>query len=123
MAVITGSDYTAIATSYGQIKKRLSQCSTYLYQAVNTIVLFNTVEPTVDLLQEFLTSYQVNTANYGSDISLIPAVKKINSHVLSRGGYASINAFLTDKGATVPQAWADLCLAAGTTIDPSHIVG
>jgi hypothetical protein len=123
MAVISGSDYNAIATHYGNIKTLLTSASEYLYDAVYKIVLFNSLEPTADLFNEFYNSYLSNTSQIKSDIPLIPAVKKLNSHVMSRGGYASVNAFLEATGATVPQSWADLCASAGTTIDEDHIAG
>jgi hypothetical protein len=123
MAVITGTDYHAIAISYGNVKTRLAALSGYLYEAVYQVVLMNTYEPTKDLLDAFAGVYEVNLGAYASLIPFVPAVKAINSHVINRGGYATVNAYLTAKGITVPQAWADLCTAAGTTIDPSHISG
>ena len=122
MAVITGTDYSAIAHDYGDIISQLSGVGTYLYDAVYQIVLMNTYEPTLDLLDPFNNVYTANVSAYSSYVPFVPAVKAINNHVINRGGYSSINAFLTATGVTVPQAWVDLCAAAGFTISV-NIVG
>ena len=122
MAVITGTDYHAIAVDYGSIKSQLSGVGAYLYAAVNQIILMNTYEPTLDLLDPFNNVYTTNLSAYSSLVPFIPAVKAINSHIINRGTDASINAFLTRTGANVPQAWVNLCAAAGTTISV-NIVG
>ena len=115
--VISGANYQAIATYYGNARKQLNTVSSYLSSAVDTVVYLNDTLPTIDLLNPFYSTYVSNTASYGSNISMLPAVSAINSHVLSRGGYASINAFLDATSITVPQTWADLCSASGTTIN------
>jgi hypothetical protein len=123
VSVITGTDYAAIASYYGDVKTKLGTIAGSLFNAVYQIVLMNTYEPTKDLIDVFSSVYEVSGVQFASLIPFVPAVKAINTHVLNRGGYASVSAFLTAKGVTVPQAWADLCAASGTTIDPSRISG
>lgn len=127
--LISTSDYKAIAGYYGSIKTLLGNVTGYLYSSVTRIALINDVEPTYDLMNDFYSSYAVNSVAMTSTIPLLAAVRKINSHVLNRGGYSSIGAtgdttsYLTSTSTTVPQSWADLSAAAGQTIDASHIVG
>jgi hypothetical protein len=121
--LISIADYSAIAGYYGNIKTVLSSASTYLYNAVYKIAQIDDIEPSIDLLQDFYNSYKVNSAQYSSDLPLLAAVRKLNTHVLNRGGYASIDAFLEANAATVPQSWATLSGEAGQTIDEDNISG
>ncbi len=127
--IISANDYKAIAGYYGSIKTLLGNVTGYLYSAVTRIALVNDVEPTFDLMTDFYNSYSVNSVQITSTVPLLGAVRKLNSHVLNRGGYSSIGAtgdaasFLSVQGITVPQSWADLSAATGQTIDASHILG
>lgn len=128
--VISGADYQTIATAYGKLKARLDGARGYLYDAVTTVVLMTDLEPTVDLLAEFYNAYLVNYNSINSGQPYIAAVKKLNNHILSRGGYADINAFLLHASQVengnvpyhVPAAWADLSNTAGQTINGTYIV-
>jgi uncharacterized membrane protein YkvA (DUF1232 family) len=80
------------------------------------------VQPEVDLLDEFWNSYLINSTSWDSDSNLLSAIRKINQHVLLRGGYATLDLYLAATGTKVYQTWADLCLEAGYTISPDNIV-
>jgi hypothetical protein len=122
--VITYSDFHSIAVNYGNIQTTLRNISGYLYGAVNTVAAISLIEPTYDLITDFYNSYTVNGTNMTTNVPLLAAVRKLNSHILNRGGYASINAFLADgAGRSVPQSWATLSEAAGQTISGEYISG
>lgn len=121
--VISGANYAAVATNYANARDRVVSAVGYLFQAVYQIVLLQDIIPEVDLLQEFYSSYLVNNDLLKSPVNFLPAVRSINNHVLSRGTDASLDAYLTAEGVTVPQTWADLSSAAGFTIAQSHISG
>lgn len=111
--VIGGADYVSIATSYANARTAVLSSVSYLFEAVYTIVQLDVVEPEVDLLTEFFNSYQINADLFRSPVSFLSAVRRLNNHVLNRGGFTTVSAYLTSEGVTVPQAWADLSSAAG----------
>jgi hypothetical protein len=119
--VISGTDYASIATSYANARTAVLSSVSYLFEAVYTIVQLDVVEPEVDLLTEFFQSYQINSDLFRSPVSFLSAVRRLNNHVLNRGGVTSVATYLTDEGVTIPQAWADLSAAAG--YDLSSVVG
>jgi hypothetical protein len=128
--VILGADYQSIAQAYGTLLSRLNGVSTYLYEAVDTIVYMNTVDPTIDLLSSFYNTYLINASNVNGVQPYLAAVKALNNHIISRGGYTDINAYLQDVSATqnnnhpltVPQSWSDLSSVAGQPINSTYVV-
>lgn len=112
--VISGANYVSIATSYANARNAVLSSVGYLFEAVYTIVQLDDIAPEVDLLSEFYSSYQINTDLFRSPVSFLSAVRRLNNHVLNRGGYTTVGAYLTAEGvSTVPQAWIDLSDAAG----------
>jgi len=120
MAVISGANYVAIAQAYATARDSVVSSLSHLFDAVYDVVMLNEIQPEVDLLSEFYNSYQVNTGLYLTPVTFLSAVRALNNHVLNRGGYQTLDAFLdvTAGGGpfTVPQTWADLCLSAGFEI-------
>jgi hypothetical protein len=86
--VISGADYLAIATYYANARIANVGSVDYLYDAVYKIVLSDNVYPTIDLINEFWTSYQINTDIYRSPTTYLSAVRAINNHVINRSGSA-----------------------------------
>ncbi len=134
MAIISNSDFQAISRAYGNIQTMLNNMSGYLYSAVSTIALIDTVEPTFDLITDFYNSYNVNSNAMTTNVPLLAAVRKLNSHILNRGStlstpYTSIGAtgdstsYLTLTSQTVTASWASLSAAAGQTVASAHISG
>lgn len=119
--VITGADYSSIATSYANARTAVLSSVGFLFEAVYTIVQLNEIEPEVDLLTEFFNSYQINADLFQSPVSFLSAVRRLNNHVLNRSSYASVDLYLTNEGVTVPQAWADLSSAVGHDITIGNI--
>jgi hypothetical protein len=128
--VITGTDYLAIATYYASARSNNLGSVTYLYDAVYKIVLSDSVYPTIDLVNEFWTSYLINTDIYRSPTTYLSAVRAINNHVINRAGndgngdpITDINDYLADQNITVPLGWADLCKVTGVLICRNYITG
>jgi len=121
MAVISGSDYRTIAVSYSEIRNQLIASRGDAYDAVYLIVQLNAVDPEVDLLIPFNSTYLVHADQMNSSSTLLGAVRALNQHVLNRGDVATVDAFLNAQGITVPQNWADLSASAGYTISSTYI--
>lgn len=118
--VISGTDYLAIAQSYADARTSILASITSLFDAVYLIVQLNDIDPSVDLLQDFANSYQINADQLRSPVTMLSAVRRLNNHVLNRGGYTDLASFFDDTSVgitVVPDAWADLCKAAGYDID------
>lgn len=121
--VISGADYSTIATNYAHARDSAVNAVGYLFEAVYQVVLLNDIIPEVDLLQEFYSSYLINNDLLKSPVNFMPAVRALNNHVLNRGSSSTINDFLTEEGVTVPQTWATLSESAGYTIGAENISG
>ena len=126
MSVISGTDYKKIADEYAVARTNVIGAAEYLFDAVYEIVMLQSLQPEVDLLDEFYNSYLVNSNLWKAPSSLLSAVRSINNHVIRRGNYASLDAYFADQVIidptfTVPAAWADLCEIAGFTVDPIYI--
>ena len=121
--VISGTDYLAIATYYSSARAANIGSVDYLYDAVYKIVLSTQFFPTIDLINEYWTSYKINADIYRSPSTYLSAVRAINNHVVNRAGTTSggesitnVNEYLVDENITVPMGWAELCKATGTLV-------
>lgn len=121
--VISGADYSTIATNYANARNQAVSAVGYLFEAVYQIVLLNELVPEIDLLQEFYSAYLINNDLLKSPVNFMPAVRALNNHVLNRGTAATVDAFLTDEGVTVPQTWATLSESSGHDISEVNISG
>ena len=117
--VIPGTSYKTIATNYAKLMYRLTTASVYLLNAVDVILDTDELIPTVDLLDEFYNTYLINAGSVSNNAPFLQAVRKLNSHIIGRGGYADINAFMAANSSAypVPQSWIDLNTAVGQTIN------
>lgn len=121
MAVIGGSDYRAIAVAYSTARQRMLSAKQDFFDAVYLIVTLNQLRPEVDLLISFFDAYNINTELLKATTLFESATRTINQHVISAGGFATVDAYLDDKGITVPQDWADISSASGFTISSGNI--
>lgn len=122
MAVISQEDYRDIAIAYANARDQVLEAKQFLFDAVYIIVLFDEIQPSVDLLSTFWDTYNINLDTLNAPTLLISAIRAINQHVLQEGGFDDLDAFLVHgDGILVPQRWADLCSAAGYTISSSNI--
>jgi len=120
--VISQTEYRNIALDYAAAYERLLSPNDFLYDAVYRVVLLQVVIPEVDLVNPFYDAYNITFNNSDIPSSIIDAVAAINNHVINRGGYDDVDAYLdSGSGITVPAGWATLSELAGFTIDPTNI--
>jgi hypothetical protein len=120
--VIGASDYKVISDLYSLARLRVIGMKDDLFDSVYQVVLLNSVDPEVDLLSPFWNTYLLNSNVAISDENLLASVRAINSHVIVRGAYTTIDGyFAANPGLLVTQTWADLSRDAGYIIDPIYI--
>ena len=121
-AVIDGEDYRQIAIYYSDAYDTYNGATDYLWLAVYRIVLLQVVFPELDLLQDFWNAYFINMSGTGASApnSWLNAVSAINNHVITRGTYTSIDAYLAAEGILVPANWISLSAQAGYTISSAY---
>lgn len=126
--VINGTEYTQLATKYGQLVTVLKAASVYMYDALTIIANMDEVAPTRDLIVAFDSVYQQNAGQLGDGGKFLEVVRALNGHVLSRARttagatYSDINNWFADQeidGFAVgfPQTWADMCRLTGSIVD------
>lgn len=125
MAVINPTKYKQISDNIATAKAQLKLAVTEMYSAVYTIALLDDVTQSVDLLQPLFTVYQL-TDNAFSRTSLFDgAVLALNNHVLRRGGYTTMDAYLAVSTGTgddvilLPEFW-DLCNKLGYNVSATY---
>jgi len=121
MAVISGTDYRNIAVSYSNALLRVEDASGDLFDAVYDIVMLQAIDPEIDLLMQFYSAYQINTSILSAKSTYISTVATLQNHVLSRGHFVNVDAYLDDQLITVPRKWAELSALAGFPISNSNI--
>lgn len=125
MAVINADRYKLISDNIATAKAQLKLAVTEMYNAVYVVALLDDVVQSVDLLQPLFTVYQL-TDNAFSRTSLFDgAVLALNNHVLRRGGYTTLDAFLAQSSGTgddiilLPEFW-DLCNKLGYNVSATY---
>lgn len=129
MAVISKQDYLRIAQDYSASREVLTSTDAYLYDAVYTIVMSNDIPISADLVSQLNTSYLQNVSVSSIPQYYIDAVRSVHRHIISRGGFADIDAYLetttlngnTVEAIQVPAAWAEISDKAGYVIDAANI--
>ena len=120
--VISQEEYRNIALDYSAAYDRFFEPSDFLYDAVYRVVLLQVVIPEVDLVNPFYDAYNIRFQNSDVPDSMLNAVAAINNHVIQRGGFDDVDAYLdSGSGITVPANWAALCTLAGFSIDAGNI--
>lgn len=127
--VVTGAQYSQLATKYGNLLKGLKAQASYMYDALVVVAAFTGVEPTRDLIVPFDNVYRAQFTALNSAGQFLDVVRALNSHVLNRartsGGatYADVADWMTDQeiasagSITFPQEWADMSKLAGQNVD------
>lgn len=130
MATVLGkSDYLSISINYTNALRRIRLSDQDLFDAVYTVVLLDTIEPTVDLAKPLFTAYEENGATIGFPGNFIEAVRVVQNHVIDRGGFNDVDEYLEattlNGGAAsailVPEEWADMSDEAGFAISSSNV--
>lgn len=118
--VLDGDTYQSIAVSYGNARSQILGSKQFLFDAVYLIVLIDETQPEVDLLSTFWDTYNINTDSLNAPTLMLSSVRAINQHVISKGGYESIDEYLLVNGVMVPQEWAEMSEAAGFEISEEY---
>tara|TARA_B100000614_G_scaffold262909_1_gene300983 strand:- start:476088 stop:476813 length:726 start_codon:yes stop_codon:yes gene_type:complete len=121
--LINRDTYESVANLYAQTRTNTSQAVEQFFSAVYEIVGLNDLIPEADLLTPFYNSYQIVSDAYRNPTGMLAAVKTLNRHVLLRGGYGNLDAFLFDQGILVPRSWQSLSRAAGFSISDDYVEG
>lgn len=117
---INATEYQYLATKYGKMLSKLKDSSVYLYDAVTYVCALDDILPSVDLVPDFYQTYVTNYTAMAPSAPFLGAVRALNTHVLNRGGYDTIDAYLANEATTgykVPESWGELSAAAGQTIN------
>lgn len=121
MALISFADYRILSDNLAAARESTLSVNAYCFDAVYTVVLLQDVQQEVDMLEDFWNTYLLNADTFETPSTLLGAVRSMDSHVLKRSTYTTIDAYLIANGGTVSQTFADLSSAAGypiTEIDP-----
>lgn len=120
--IISPANYVKLSDYYADLRANISAQQHYLYDAVYAIVLFDDVEPTLDLLQPFNDTYTQQHNVLGTTAPFHAVARALNNHVLRRGGYVSMDEYFHENSVMVDQNWADICSDAGYTISDTYIL-
>lgn len=131
--VISGAQYSELATLYGQLRQVLGSANTYMLDALDIIAKYDEVEPTRDLIVSFDNVYQQQSVTLASSSQFLEVVRALNNHILTRArtsdgqAYTSVNQYLQDEETDnpgdvgFPQEWAEMSAQVGQTLDNSFI--
>lgn len=114
--VISGEDYLSVSNQYASARDALLSSSDFLLDAVDLIVDTQNVIASADLLSTFFLSYQINAAINVNPSPFLSSVRRLNNHVLNRGGFTTVQQYIDNEGIVVSPTWKDLSNAAGYTI-------
>lgn len=127
--VVTGAEYSQLATKYGNLLKQLKSDASYMYDALVIVAAFTGVEPTRDLIVPFDNVYRAQYTALTSAGQFLDVVRALNNHVLTRARtnagatYGSVADWMTDQEITspgvmtFPQEWADMSKLTGQDVD------
>jgi len=119
--VISGTDYLVLANEYASVRDAIVDQKDSMFDAVYYVVFLQSLYPEVDLLSPTWEAYQINASSSAIPQGILTAVRAIQQHVLNRGGYTTVDAYLAAEAITVPSGWAILSEAAGFTISAIYI--
>jgi len=121
--LITYASYKQLADYYAASRHVVLKSKDYLYDAVYSVVLFDELFPSYDLLTPTYNAYVRVDGEYHSPSSLLEAIRAINNHVISRGSYANVNEFLAVNNAQLNKLdtkWANMSAEAGYVINAAY---
>jgi len=121
MALISFVDYRTLSDDLAAARESTLNIMSFTFDAVYTVVLLQDVQQEVDMLNDFWNTYLLNADTFETPSTLLGAVRSMDSHVLNRSSYTTVDSYLVANGGTVSQVFADLSASAGypiTEIDP-----
>ena len=121
--VISGADYKLVTADMANAKSSLDLVKSFCLDAVTKIVYLNAVTPEVDLLTPFWDTYVAASSIVDNPSFLLSAVSALESHVLKRCGYTTVDQYISSQvdTATVCPDWAVLSALAGFPITGTYI--
>lgn len=147
MAAITVAKYQTIANLYANAQIQVVGVTDYYYDAAYEIVLLQSFDPEIDLLQPFYNAYLSSQTIFSQTPSgIVSAITQLQRHVLDKARTSTLTRFTTiddwlDASATngvadsafgregdtdvsikVPQEFADISAQAGYSIDTDNIL-
>lgn len=85
MAAITVAKYQSIAALYTNAQKQIAGVTDYYYDAAYEVVLLNSFDPEIDLLQPFYNAYLASqTVFEQTPAGIVSAIAQLQRHVLDR---------------------------------------
>lgn len=122
MSVLPKETYETIATNITTARDNLINSVSVFYDNVEAIVLLDDVQQTLDLLEPMYSAYTVSDTSLRSIYLYQTAISALNNHVITRGGYADINAYFLAESVQVSSTFAELSGMAGFDIDVAYII-
>lgn len=122
MAAISFAKYQSISTDLGTARASMVAAIQYMFNAVYEVAVLDDIQSTLDLLQPMYAAYQLADNNLRSINNFTSAVTALNNHVVRRGGYATVNAFLDANnadagGGLIDSEFVDMSNTLGYGID------
>lgn len=147
MAAITVAKYQTVANLYANAQRQIAGVTDYYYDAAYEIVLLQSFDPEIDLLQPFYNAYlSSQTVFLQVPAGIVNAITQLQRHVLDKARtesgnerFTSINDWIdagasngaattalgrngdTDVSFRVPTEFATISLQAGYEIDSENI--
>jgi len=97
MAVINRIDYLSLQADIASARDTVVSAKDDLFNAVYTVVMLQVIIPEVDLLSPFWGTYQSNSGSLDSTTWLTDAVRALQSHVVNRTAYTTVNEYLYNE--------------------------
>jgi len=97
MAVINRLDYLSLQADIASARDTVVSAKDDLFNAVYTVVMLQVIIPEVDLLSPFWGTYQSNSGSLDSTTWLTDAVRALQSHVVNRTAYTTVNEYLYNE--------------------------
>ena len=119
---LTQVEYLVFSELYAGAVDDITAIRDDFWNGAYEVVMLQRLYPEIDLLNPLWDAYITNVQQSVYPPGIIAAVTAINSHVIARGGFADLDAYLEDgDGIQVSAGWAALCVAAGYAVDVANI--
>lgn len=102
MAVISFAKYKIISDNLGEARSSMLLAIGNMFTAVYEVAILDDVQSTLDLLQPMFAAYQLADNSLRSINNFTSAVVALNNHVVRRGNYSNLNAYLDANNADLP---------------------
>jgi hypothetical protein len=117
--LITRTEYATISQNLASALESIELAKDFAYDNVYTLVISDNIVVTYDLHNTFYEDYQKAILLSNTNATFLNGVRALQRHVLSKGGYGTVNDFLDDQEPplTVPSKFATISILAGFNID------